>query len=345
MPFSEEYVAALRADLERVQRKNEAMQQEKREKEATDSGRLRRERSLGRSFGRQGGGVSADHRGTAATTMGSMWTRGVSIGAGLGQSLPYFPRGIVPKFPTECPRYVYIAWERRFEGVISNQGLSHTIFADAPQKAVISSVDDAYHFGHFGEALVTEHRRTSGHFREATPGALFENRPYECPSVSDALRAMREWALPLQPAERHSLVAELKGVQFMGDEDPKSFFARISRLETTMRAVGIEKSESELVQIILRQLPERKDVVKTMTLADPQLTRQRLENTILSAYSQRKAHEIAKLGPAAGTPAKPPNPYALVVGRGFGDRGAGGGGGHQRDGGLIFRGGDIPRQQ
>ena len=33
----------------------------------------------------------------------------------------------------------------------------------------------------------------------------------------------------------------------MGDEDINFFFARISRLETTMRAVGIEKSESEIV--------------------------------------------------------------------------------------------------
>ena len=130
----------------------------------------------------------------------------------------------------------------------------------------------------------------------------------------------------------------------MGDENPKFFFERISRLETTMRAVGVAKSDSEIIQIILRQLPERYDVVKTMTLADPQLTRQRLENTIRSAYSQRKAHEIAKLGPAAGTPAGPPNPHALIVGRGYGDRGAGGGGGHQMDDGMIFRGGGMPRQ-
>ena len=94
-------------------------------------------------------------------------------------------------------------------------------------------------------------------------------------------------------------MAEPERVQFMGDEDPKFFFARISRLETTMRAVGI-KNESEIVQIILRQLPERYDVVKTTTLADPQLTRQRLENTIRSAFSQRKAHEIAKQWPAVG---------------------------------------------
>ena len=114
----------------------------------------------------------------------------------------------------------------------------------------------------------------------------------------------------------------------MGDEDPNFFFERISRLETTMRGMGIAKSDSEIIQILLRQLPERYDVVKTMTLADPQLTCPRLESTIRSAYSQRKAHEIAKLGPATGTPAGPPNPHALVIGRGYGDRGAGGGGGH-----------------
>ena len=131
----------------------------------------------------------------------------------------------------------------------------------------------------------------------------------------------------------------------MGDDDSNIFFARISRLETTMRAVGIEKSESEVVQIILRQLSERYDVVKTMTLADPQLTRSRLENSIRSAYSQRKAHKIAKQGPAAGAPAEPPNPHALVVSRGYGDGEAGGGGGQRRDEGMVLRGGGIPRQQ
>ena len=54
---------------------------------------------MGTSFGGQGGGGSADRRGTAATTMGSMWTRGVSAGGGLGQGLPYVPRDIVPNSP------------------------------------------------------------------------------------------------------------------------------------------------------------------------------------------------------------------------------------------------------
>ena len=278
MPLSDEDVAALRADLERVQREKETVQREKeteqreketmkrakeatqteldrlqREKEASDAEnreygmKFRRERSSGTSFGERGGGGSADRRGTAAPTMGPMWTRGVSTGGGLGQSLPHVPRGTVPKFPMECPPYVYIAWERRFDVFITNQSLGHTTSPDAPQIAVISCADDAYLFGHFGEALVTEHRRTWGYIGEATAGAPFENRLYECHSVSDALRTMREWALPLQPAERHLLAAELEGVQFMGDEDPKFFFERISRLETTMRAVGIAKSDSEIV--------------------------------------------------------------------------------------------------
>ena len=108
----------------------------------------------------------------------------------------------------------------------------------------------------------------------------------------------------------------------MGDEDHKFFFARISGLETTMHTVGIKISESDIVQIILRQLPERYDVVKTKTLADPQLTRQRLENTIRSAYSQRKAHEIAKQWPAMCASAEPLTPMLLSSAVVFGTVGA-----------------------
>ena len=147
--------------------------------------------------------------------------------------------------------------------------MRHTISPDAPEIAVTSCINNAYLFGHFGEALVTDHRRVWGYIFETTAGAPFEDRLYECHSVSDALRTMREWALTLHPAERQLLVAELERVHFMGDEDPKFFFARISRLETTMHAVGNKKSETDIVQIILRQLPERYDAVKKMTWSTP----------------------------------------------------------------------------
>ena len=70
---------------------------------------------MGTSFDGQGGGNSADRRGTAASTMGPIWTRGVSTDGDLGEGSPYVPRNIVPKYSVECTPYVYIAWERRFE--------------------------------------------------------------------------------------------------------------------------------------------------------------------------------------------------------------------------------------
>ena len=197
-------ITKLREELTTRLRVEEAANKTMREEAAK-----RKERSLGTSFDGQGGGNSAYRRGTAVSTIDPMWTRGVSTGRGLGQGLPYVPRDIVPNFPVECPPYEYVAWERRFEVFIANQGLRHTISPDAPEIAVISCIDDAYRFGHFGEALVTDHRRVWGYISEATAGAPFEDRLYECHSVSDALRTVREWSLPLQLAEQHLLVAEL----------------------------------------------------------------------------------------------------------------------------------------
>ena len=234
MVVSDEEVAALivemeraKKDLARIRRDKEAMKQE------NEYERLRRDRSWGTSFDRQGGDNSADRRGTAVPTMGSMWTRGVSTAADLEQSLTYVSRGIVPKLPVECSPSEYIAWEQRFEVFIADQGLRHTISLDAPEIAVISCTNNAYLFGQFGEELVLEHRQVWGYISEAAADAPFEISLYKCHSISDALSMMREWSLPLYPVERHLLVAELERVQFMGDE------------------------KSEIVQFILRQFPER----------------------------------------------------------------------------------------
>ena len=140
------------AELEKAKREVGAIKAKTRECE-TEFERLRRERSWGTSFDRQGGGNSSDRRGTAAATMGPMWTRGVSAAGGLRQSLPNFPRGIVPKFPVECSRYEYIAWVRRFEVFIANQDLRHTISPDAPEIAVISCTNNAYLFASSARTL------------------------------------------------------------------------------------------------------------------------------------------------------------------------------------------------
>ena len=132
----------------------------------------------------------------------------------------------------ECSASQYIAWEQRFEAFLTDQRLCHTISSGAPEIAVISYTNNAYLFGQFGEDLVMDQRLVWRYISEATADTAFEDRLYECHSISDALRIMREWPLPLFPVQRHLLVAELERVRFMGDE------------------------ESEIVQFILRQFPE-----------------------------------------------------------------------------------------
>ena len=230
-----EDLISMREEAEAKREKREAAEREttaNRESEAKLE-RSRKERSLGTSFAGQGGGNAADRRGTAVSAMGSMWARGVSTAADLEQGLPYVSRGNIPRFPVKCSPSEYIAWEQRFEFCIADQDLRHTISPDVPEIAVISCTNNAYLFGQFGEELVLKHRQVWGYISEATADAPFEDRLYECHSISDALRIMRDWSLPLYPVERHLLVAELERVRFMGD------------------------AESEIVQFILRQFPER----------------------------------------------------------------------------------------
>ena len=228
----EEKIAQLRESNKTLREEAEREATVNRESQAKLE-RSRKERSLGTSFAGQGGGNAADRRGTAVSAMGSMLTRGVSTGADLGQPLQNFPRGILPKLPVECSPSQYIAWEQRFEAFLTDQGLCHTISSGAPEIAATSDTNNADLFGQFGENLVMDHRLVWWYISEATADTAFEDRLYECLSISDALRIMREWSLPLFPAQRHLLVAELERVRFMGDE------------------------ESGIVQFILRQFPER----------------------------------------------------------------------------------------
>ena len=228
----EEEIAQLRESNKTLREEAEREATVNRESQAKLE-RSRKERSLGTSFAGQGGGNAADRRGTAVSAMDSMLTRGVSTGADLGQPVQNFPRGILPKLPVECSPSQYIAWEQRFEAFPTDQGLCHTISSGAPEIAATSYTNNAYLFGQFGENLVMDHRLVWWYISEATADTAFEDRLYECPSISDALRIMREWSLPLFPVQRHLLVAELEKVRFMGDE------------------------ESGIVQFILRQFPER----------------------------------------------------------------------------------------
>ena len=90
------------------------------------------------------------------------------------------------------------------------------------------------------------------------------------------------------------------------DEDAKRFLARVDKLVNTMRVVGIEKSEVEIVQIIVCQLSDDYDVEKRSSLTSPDITRTFVEYTIRTSYANRKVK----------VPSAPPprDPHALAVG-------------------------------
>ena len=192
---------AIRKDREQETKRTKEREEAVREKEVIEA--KRRE---------------ADRQATAVSALGSMRSRRVSTSSEFEHGSPYVPRSIVPKHPGECSPSEYIIWEQRFEAFVAHQGLRHTISADASEVAVISCSDNAYVFGQFGEDLVTDHRLVWWYISEATAGTAFGDRLYECHCISDALKIMREWSLPLFPVERHLLMAEMEKVQFILEE-------------------------------------------------------------------------------------------------------------------------------
>ena len=95
-------------------------------------------------------------------------------------------------------------------------------------------------------------------------------------------------------------------------EDPKLFLARVDKLVNTMRVVGIEKSEGEIVQIIVRQLSDDYDVEKRSSLSSPDITRTFVEYTIRTSYANRKVKELKK--PQVPSAPPPRDPHTLAVG-------------------------------
>ena len=88
---------------------------------------------------------------------------------------------------------------------------------------MISCTNNAYLFGQFGEELVLEHRQVWGYISDAAVDAPFEISLYKCHSISDALRMMREWSLPLFPAERFCLWRSWREFSSWGTKNQKLF--------------------------------------------------------------------------------------------------------------------------
>ena len=87
---------------------------------------------------------------------------------------------------------------------------------------------------------------------------------YSC--VPEVWEVVQGWPLPTGDAEKALLVGQLETIQMFPGEDPKLFLARLDELVNTMRVVGIDKSEGEIVQTIGRQVSDDYDVEKCSSL-------------------------------------------------------------------------------
>ncbi|CAB1111647.1 unnamed protein product [Ectocarpus sp. CCAP 1310/34] len=323
---------ALRAiDVAKAETK-EAKAETKEAKAETEELRAAQRRSSG------GDGLVAPG-GASSAPVRPMWPGGVSHDGGTG--VPGLPLGgtivrtPVPRIPFNCTADTFLSWRRLFLAYVNNHNLQHTIFGSA-EVPVVSCENEGCLTRQYGVQLVVEHKRKTWSFvLEAGEGGPFENNLYSCHSVAEAWRMMEDWYLPNHPADCQLLVAELEDITMSDDEDPKLFFSRVAQLETKLRAVGIAKSDQEVVQILVRQLPARYDVEKRTCLCKRDSTRAELQDVVRGRYATLKASEMRERGSAASTPAVSVNPHALVVGRGFGhggNAGSGGGGGQRRNG-------------
>ena len=131
---------------------------------------------------------------------------------------------------------------------------------------------------------------------------------------------IQEWLLPTLDAEKTLLLRRLETIEMHPGEDPKLFFARVDGVINIMKAVGIEKSERAIVHIIVRQLAHEYDIERKSILADPTISRAKVENVVRRAYANNVM--MKELGKAQAS-----RPAAVTVGglgSGYGGHGQGG---------------------
>ena len=191
---------------------------------------------------------------------------------------------------------------------------------------------------------MADHQIAWGYLLEATCSTKIEEKLVACSCVPEVWEVIQGWSLPTSAAEKALLVGQLETINIFSGEDPKLFLAKVDKLVNTMRVVGIEKSEGEIVQIVVRQLSDDYDVEKRYSLSLSNITRAFVKHIIHISYANRKVKELNKpQAPFAAAAAPPRDPHALVVGAFRQSRG-GESGDQRRDGGG-FSGGEVGQQQ
>ena len=249
-----------------------------------------------------------------------------------------------PKMPNDPAKT--LSWIRRFEMFLVSENLKHiltTIPSTGPVD-VISCNDRFFLERIHGVQTVGDNWKVWQHLLEATCNTDIEEKLAACNSVYEAWGVVTEWTLPASEAEKTLLSQQLENVKMYSDEDPKTFFIRVDKLVNMMRRVGITKTESQIVHIIVRQLSDKYTVQRAIIDANPaEYPRVRVEQLIRNAFANRKVKAVMQSN--VPSPAAQRDPHALAVGGFHQDRGGGGGGQRSGSGGFAGNGGRQQQRQ
>ena len=249
-----------------------------------------------------------------------------------------------PKMPNDPAKT--LSWIRRFEMFLVSENLKHiltTIPSTGPVD-VISCNDRFFLERIHGVQTVRDNWKVWQHLLEATCNTDIEEKLAACNSVYEAWGAVTEWTLPASEAEKTLLSQQLENVKMYSDEDPKTFFIRVDKLVNMMRRVGITKTESQIVHIIVRQLSDEYTVQRAIIDANPaEYPRVRVEQLIRNAFANRKVKAVMQSN--VPSPAAQRDPHALAFGGFHQDRGGGGGGQRSGSGGFAGNGGRQQQRQ
>ena len=214
---------------------------------------------------------------------------------------------------------------------LDSDGLEHTITPNPTGPVyVISCKDRDFLVWVQGEKLVADHQKAWGYLLGTTCDREIEEKLVACSCVPEAWELIRGWYLPTSDAEKTLPVEHLETVQMFPGEDPTLFLTRVDKLVNTMRVVGIEKSEGEIIQTIVRQLSDDYDVDKSSSLSSSDITRAFVERTIRTSYADRKVKKLKKAQVPSAATAAPRDLHALATWW-FSAKWRRGSGGQQRD--------------
>ena len=210
-------------------------------------------------------------------------------------------------------------WHLHFRAHLDGIGLGYTL--DHAVTPVPVKGDQRDLISRYGEQPVQQAQAAWACLLDATAGAAFEEIVVSAVTVRDAWCQILNWTGPFSEAETLFLERQLETVPNYGNEDPKLFFSRVDQLLTHLRSVDVHKTEKQIVNILVRNLPDHYEIEKCSWLDSPFLRRQDVEHIVRASWATRKTRQLEQRSTSGVTP----NPHALVARGGYGGPRRGGG--------------------